>query len=694
MSNKLSIGFLWHLHQPEYRDPVTGDATLPWVRLHSCMGYSDMIALAYRYPEVGQVLNLTPVLLDQLQAIAQNTTSDLYLELSKLPPDSLSETQKQFIVKNFFQANANTQIKQFPRYYELWLRQQNSNASINQFSNRDIRDIQVLFNLSWMGWSARKLDPVIELITRQTDYTEDDKQILLDLQIELTLNVLEQLSKVEQDTKSELTFTPFYHPIAPLLCDSNASLVSRPDMPLPNARFQHPEDTVWHVREGMRKLEEITGHKPKGMWPAEGSVSPQAAEIFAQAGVQWLVTDEGNVYASDPPINERYDIHRPHRLQNLPDAPTLLFRERDISDAIGFRYQKMTPDEATDQLIARFLQAADHVPNPSEFMLTIALDGENPWGYFPDYGEGFQCRLMERLRNHPRLAIQTMSAYLETNPPIRTIHRLHSGSWIDSDFHIWIGDPFKNHAWELLTQTRSIITARNGANIPDDVWKHMHIAEGSDWFWWYGQPNNSDTDDEFDRLYRGHLQQVYRLLGLPIPSELFDPIGQPAAEWSMQPTHHIRPELDGMATTYFEWLGSGYIDRSGELTHSESNFWIERLHYGFDSDNLYIRVDFNKSAQAAINSGMSLSLVIVEPKQVVWRLAGELLVCELIGQCVHDQILEASIPLSAINVQPNMPVALHVRLESNAISERFPSSGGDVRFRVLDSDEVRKDWSV
>ena len=524
MTNKLNLGFLWHLHQPDYRDPVTGKATLPWVRLHSCMGYNDMINLAYRFPQIGQVLNLTPVLIDQLQAVSGGN-SDLYYELSSIPPDSLTSEQRQFIVDNFFQANPGTQIEPFPRYRELHHKRQNTSCNAKLFSDRDIRDIQVWFNLCWVGWSAGKDDLIQNLKEKQNDFSEEDKIELLEFQLSITKSVLEKLSTIERDTVSELTFTPFFHPIAPLLCDTNASLVSRPEMPLPNVRFQHPEDALWHVKRGMEKLEELTGHPPKGMWPAEGSVSHAAMEIFTKAGVKWLVTDEGNVYASDPPIEKRQDVQRPHILDSSSEGVAIFFRERDISDAIGFRCQNMRPQDATHQLVSRFEQAADSMTNPGDFMLTVALDGENPWGYFLDYGEGFLCSLMERLSIHPKLAIKTMSSYLKGCPPKRSIQRLHSGSWINSDFHIWIGDPLKNRAWELLTYTRSIITKHElNGSVPERVWHHLHVAEGSDWFWWYGEPNNSDTEAEFDRLFRGHLQQVCRLLGEEIPAELLAPI--------------------------------------------------------------------------------------------------------------------------------------------------------------------------
>ena len=483
-----------------------------------------MISLAYRYPDIGQVLNLTPVLLDQLQDVSKGNC-DLYYELCTIPPDSLTEEQRQFIVDNFFQANPGTQIEPFTRYRELSHKRQNRKGEARLFSDRDIRDIQVWFNLCWVGWSAGRDDLIQELVAKQNDFTEDDKSALLQFQLDVTKSVLEKLGTVEKDTASELTFTPFFHPIAPLLCDTNASLVSRPDMPLPNSRFQHPEDALWHIKSGMDKLKELTGHHPKGMWPAEGSVSPKAMELFAEAGVEWLVTDEGNVYASDPPIGKRYDIHRPHVLTSDPDGPVIFFRERDISDAIGFRYQRMTPEESTQQLVSRFEQAADSMKKPNEFMLTVALDGENPWAYFPDYGEGFLCSLMERLRDHPKLAIRSISGYLKSCPPKRSIKRLHSGSWINSDFHIWIGDPLKNRAWELLTTARGIISKHElTGSVSEQVWHHLHVAEGSDWFWWYGEPNNSDTEAEFDQLFRGHLQQICRLLGEEVPKEFMIPI--------------------------------------------------------------------------------------------------------------------------------------------------------------------------
>ena len=692
--NKLNIAFLWHMHQPEYRDPFTGAAAMPWVRLHACSGYNDMIATAYAFSKVGMVINLTPVLLDQLAAYAEGRMSDLYLELTKIPAGELTQPQIQFIIKNFFHCNYSTQIQPYRRYHQLWKKRQiwlegwsTIGTAQNLFTRSDLRDLQVWFNLAWMGWSAQELVSVKELRRKGEFFSEEDKQALLAIQLELTCGVLDQLKVIQSETASEISFTPFYHPIAPLLCDTNAGLIADPGMVMPNCQFAHPADCDWHIREGKRLIAELTGLDPVGMWPAEGSVSVQAVELFGKNGVKWLATDEGNLYRSSPSTYKREDVFRPHRMEGFPDSPCIFFRERDLSDAIGFRYQKTAPAVAAEDLLRKLGGYSEQLHNPAEHLLLLALDGENPWSYFPDWGKGFMFELLDRLSDHSRLQVSTVSKYLATNPPVRSLDRLHSGSWINSDFHVWIGDPKKNRAWELLNNARNRIEENalaESSPITKEVMRHLHTAEGSDWFWWFGEPNNSPNDDEFDRLFRGHLQKIYLLMNDHVPSELYHPIGGvPVRGVGDQPSRLLQPILDGEITSYFEWAGAGMCDRSTELIQNLDLVRIETVRYGYDTEKLYICISFNVSARTVVAEFNAVNIVIKEPKSVIIRLPMDKPeevspIKYAIGNCI-----EVAIPLSYLNIIEDSLVSFFVRMTDYQREYSLPTCGEKIRFKYL-----------
>ncbi|MFH0765822.1 MAG: hypothetical protein V2A61_05320, partial [Calditrichota bacterium] len=693
--------FLWHLHQPDYRDAATGKFLLPWVRLHACSGYNDMLELALKFPEARHTLNFTPVLLDQLQVYSEGSADDLYLNVTQIAPADLTLEQRGFILDNFFQANPATQIMPHPRYRELYLRRERTRRRIRgenlngQFSDRDVRDLQVWFNLTWMGWQACRLEPVKAFLDKGNDFREEDKIELVKIQRELIQGVLAKLRKVVAETSTELTFTPFYHPIAPLLCDTDSMQVARPDQPRPQVRFHHPEDLQWQVQEGMALFERVTGQKPCGMWPAEGSVSLEALKIFAAAGVQWLVTDEDICARSLPALTNPLDIHRPHRLEDLSDGPSIFFRQRELSDAIGFRYQLMPPTAAVEDLTNRLVNLADAMPDKTDRMVVLALDGENPWGYYPDCGEGFLTGLTTALAQHPRLQMQTISGFLQTAPLPRKLTKLHSGSWISGDFHIWIGDPVKNRAWELLNAARDQAALRGNDISPEAyqaVMRHLHAAEGSDWFWWFGEPNYSPADPIFDQLFRSRLRQIYRLCGSAVPPRLFQPLGGASERSrSQQPRRFIKPVIDGKVTSYYEWLGAGEVDRLGELVRPTHRYWIERVLFGYDIDYIYIRVDLNAPASTAAELGWQLKVVIEEPRRQVWRLIGKLETDELQGQTQAATVIESRLPRTELGLSLGSAVAFYLLCESPDCSERFPY-GREIRFQMGSEAETNFDW--
>lgn len=690
-TDQLNIGFLWHFHQPDYRDPGSGEFVLPWVRLHACHSYIDMLEMAAKYPHIGQMLNFTPVLLDQLKEYSFEEYQDMYLTFSRINPHDLSAIQRNFILNNFFQANLATQIFKYKRYHELYtrrerLRKRNPEHDIaSQFSDRDIRDLQVWFNLTWMGWHARRLEPVESLLKKGRDFSEDDKEILFAIQKELIEEVLQRIKSVSRETVSELTFTPYYHPIIPILYDSDSAKVTRPDLPMPVVRFNWVEDAEWHVREGINKFEKITGQRPRGMWPSEGAVSREALAVFAREGIEWLVTDEGIANRSIPQPENSPDVHRPHRLTALPDGPSVFFRHHELSDSIGFRYQKISPEEAVKDFVGRLEAIRTNGFRSSEHIVIVALDGENPWGYYPDRGEGFLNALMQELDRNPRYLVTTASDFLGNNPPVRTIDQIHAGSWINSGFHIWIGDRYKNRAWDMLGDARMFVSqlgSRLNSMQNEKIMHHIHVAEGSDWFWWYGEPNHSHADDIFDQLFRGHIRQVYRLAESTAPQDLSQPIDGGSESVRLDSVAgYIKPPINGKITSYFKWLGAGTVDLSTEPDFISQTYPIKRIHIGYDEDNLLLRFDFQEPASDLLKPGSKVVIVFEEPERMEQTVFGSDADIHFQGQTACDDVLETSIPFRILGISPGDVLSFYIKLVGIASSE-VDMCSRSVRFAI------------
>ena len=297
--NPLYICFLWHMHQPYYKDPAKGNYRLPWVRLHGTKDYLDMLENLTEFPDIKQVFNFTPSLLEQLTDYTENNAKDQYLTLSLKNASELGPADKLFILENFFLANWDNMIRPFPRYYELLAKRglhvirSDISRMATYFTNNDFLDLQVLFNLCWVDPLFRRKDPFLKgLVEKGRDFTEEEKQILITKQLAILKEIIPRYREVVSKGQIELSVSPFYHPILPLLCDTNSARVALPDIRLPHKRFSHPEDAEKQIRMGIEYFEKTFRYRPVGMWPSEGSVSEEVLRIVAKEGIQWLGTDE------------------------------------------------------------------------------------------------------------------------------------------------------------------------------------------------------------------------------------------------------------------------------------------------------------------------------------------------------------------------------------------------------------------
>lgn len=604
----LYVALIWHQHQPVYfKDPDTGIYARPWVRVHATKDYLDMVTMLDDYPDVKATFNLTPSLIRQLDDISAGA-KDAYWVLSEKSAADLTDDDKAFILERFFDANRKI-IERFPRYQELLDMRDGGIA----YSESDFRDLQILFNLAWTDpdWLAEA--PLNELVAKGRDYAESDKVILFDEHLRLTQAVIPAHAERQASGQIEITMTPYAHPILPLLIDSDVAAVAMPDATLPT-RFSYPEDALAQVQRGVTFYEEHFGLAPRGMWPAEGSVSPAIIEMVADANIQWIATDE-NVLARSLPeigdftrnsadtVQQADQLYRPYQLTGEDGGQVaVLFRDHILSDRVGFEYSGTPGQQAADDMLARLnaIQAqlaAEGASGPN--LVTILLDGENAWEHYDNDGKEFLHAMYRGLSDAPNLITVTPSEYLAMTEAPRPLENLWPGSWVTPDFATWIGEWEENEGWEYLRQTREAVETalpNLSPEVQEQVMDLMLIAEGSDWFWWYGADQNSGRDEDFDLQFRDYLGQIYGLIGVEAPETIAAPIipAVPQAPDS-DAKGPLTVNLDDTLAAD-EWRDAAVYN----LTNEGGLVGVVR--YGFDGDNLLLRLDTQGNPRGGVYS--------------------------------------------------------------------------------------------
>ena len=491
------------MHQPYYKNLLTGEAELPWVRLHGIKDYLDMALFLDEFPELHQTFNVVPALLEQIEEYVSGTLNDKFLRLSYKKAQDLSPEERTFIREHFFAADLNRVIAVHPRYYNLFLHQHSAYA----FSDQDYRDLQVWFNLAWFDPRFRQDIPELRALVKKARYfTEEDKKIVLDKQFDILKQIIPTYKKYLEEGRLEISTSPYYHPILPLLFSSFTCRDANPLTPLPKVIFSHPEDAIWHVQAAKEYYKQKFGIEPAGMWPSEEAVSPEIMPIFTKAKLQWIVTDEDLLWKTFKKIKrDGHLLYRPYTLKIKDDSLVVIFRDKYLSDLIGFEYQHWRTKDAADNFMYHLLKIKEYF-GENDCFLTIALDGENTWEFYRNDGRDFLRLLYGRICETTYVKTVTVSEYLASHPSRHHLPALEPGSWIHGDFNKWMGHPAKNKAWEYLAQARNLLTEEH---LKDErLMKQIYILEGSDWFWWFGEKNKS-----FDELFRLHLKNFYQLLG-------------------------------------------------------------------------------------------------------------------------------------------------------------------------------------
>jgi len=694
----VNLALLWHMHQPYYEDLATGEHILPWVRLHAIKDYWGMVALLEEFPGVRATFNLVPSLLVQVQAFAGDRARDRHLELGLKPAEALSDEEAHSVVANGFHAPYGRMIGPYPRYAELHAARQAGRL----FSVAELRDLQVWHKLAWMDPDWLAGDARLQaLIAKGRDYTEHDKSALRAIELELLRLVVPAYREASERGQVELACSPFYHPILPLLHDSDAGL-GNPAAGRPRTRFARPEDARTQVERALTFHARTFGRRPLGMWPSEGAVSDAAVAVMAASGIQWFATDEDILARSLGVALPRDEyghalrpevLYRPYRVG--AGGPVALFRDHALSDRIGFHYQSWEAEAAAADFVGRVREAGRRyaaATGGEVGTVSVILDGENAWEHYPGGGRPFLRALYAALTGAGDIRTVTMTE--AATAPAAPLASVHAGSWINADFYIWIGHRDDHRAWSQLAEARDTFDRHApgvATELRDRAFEELLIAEGSDWFWWYGDDHSSDHDREFDELFRIHLRNAYAALGVPIPDELYvSNISTGPAAQQLHPAGLASVRLDGRATSYLEWAGAArpsLARRGGAMHEVAATSFITELLVVFGADgNLCLRLAGPVAGLLSSHAATLIVLVSAPDTRQVPVEASWLAV---------DELVEVVIPITHLGAIPGqrLEFAIQIRSVTDAVLDTVPSAGSwtvAVPFRTASA----SDWHL
>ncbi len=734
----IRVLFLWHMHQPYYKDLVTGEYRLPWARMHALKDYYGMVKLLDEFPHVHQTFNLVPSLIVQIEDYVAGTARDPFLQIAATPAADLTDTERRFALQYLFQANPTNLIGRYPRYRELWQQfravGENPDRAQRFLRTQDYADLQVLSQIAWFDEFFLDDPDIAALVAKGRGFTAEEQALVIHREHQLMARVLPAYKAAAEKGSIEISTSPFYHPILPLLCDTDAGRVSATGLSLPQHRFRHPEDAEEQLRRGLELHQRVFGLRPRGVWPSEGSVSDEVIAIAARQGIEWMATDEGVLGRSLNRFFERdphgrllgdgpADLYTIYEYQRDGAEMHMVFRDHSLSDLIGFVYSGMPAQEAAYHLVQHLKQSSQQLLKKKvEPVVAIILDGENAWEYYPRSGREFLRRVYDALSSDPEIEAVTVSEAITKQKKFGQLHGLVPGSWINANFNVWIGAPEDNRAWDYLHAARDFY-AQAASGAADDgrrlAFDELLIAEGSDWNWWYGPEHHSANDRDFDDLYRKHLWNVYQALGAQAPDYLAQPIttsfGRP---YFVPQTAYIRPRIEGVASRYFDWIGAAVYtaDQRASAMHGKQ-FVLDSVYAGIDETNVYGRVDFagevpdgdleliinleNAGAQAGgapplDGHSRKLRLKLMLSNR---EIAGYELTCGEQGKCPQEctdqlemrllKILEFRIPLSCVDAQQGDTV----RLRFSLWRERLPIDAlpleGWIDLKVTSDEELR-----
>lgn len=620
VGKKLSIAFYWHMHQPVYQLNPNSDYLMPWVRLHGVKDYLDMLLILENFDKIKLNFNLVPVLLDSLIDYAQNDAHDIHSRLTVTNIADLTNDDKEFILNNFFDANYSSMIFPHENYNELYQKRfAEEKANVNEFSDQEYSDIMAWFNLVWVDPIFKEKFPKFEeLLKKGKDYTLQDRIDIIELHREIIRQIIPSYKMFLEKGKIEITTSPYFHPMLPILLDIKSAQKNLSSVDSTLVDLNMNDDAILQTKMALDRIEELFGKRPTGMWSSEQAINSQTLKLFKDLGIQWTVADEGILansidfgfvrdfkgYLEDP-----YFLMKSYKYkfeaEKTPDKKSdikLIFRDSVIPNLINFEYANHDLKVAAADLYDRIkvIQNKLQTSPDDNHLLTIALDGENCWENYAQDGLDFLKSLYSMIQEDETLETVLISDYLAKEKHHKELKKIHSGSWINRNFQLWVGEPVKNLAWTYLKQVKESFNGfvKENPNHKNAEYAHreLMIAQGSDWFWWYGEPNDSGQDHIFDYLFREHLKNVYRFFGLDVPQYLDFPLISIFTKPTRYPKKTISPKIDGVGDANDDdWLNAGCINMPEGPT--QEGMLFDKICYGADENNFYLRLYLSSSIQ-------------------------------------------------------------------------------------------------
>jgi alpha-amylase/alpha-mannosidase (GH57 family) len=564
----------------------------------------------------------------------------------------------------------------------------------------DWRDLQCLANLAWIDPSFKERGRLRDLSLKGERYSEEDKREILDAQRNIISKIIPTLKSYMHSGQIEISVSPYFHPIMPLIYDSDSALKSMPGAPMPDRRFQHPEDIDKQVEMAIELYSRLFEKNPSGMWPSEGSVSEDILPILQKHGIRWIATDEEILAeslsipsrsANDDNLISSGKLYKGYGYKKDRTEISLFFRDHALSDNIGFVYSGWDPEKAARDFVAKLKAIHENIEKKKiiDPIVCVILDGENAWEYYRNDGRDFLKALYANISSQSWLKCTTFSDYLNGNPELGELKRLFPGSWINHNFSIWIGHQEDNKAWDLLSRVRAELVKFQEDNPDFDkeklkiAWREIYIAEGSDWCWWFGEEHIGPNNDEFDSLYRSHLANVYSVTGREPPKSLFKPVRSSFMLAHMsKPIDYISPTIDGRLTDFYEWNQAGFFDcvKAGSTMHRAENI-LRGIWFGYDQTYIYLMIKAGITIEPERFQKFSFLIEFQAPQRAILELDRNRAVFNLGGTPVEnlqyalDHLLELSIPLSAFDLSKDNDILIRVQVsESGKTLETWPSA--------------------
>ncbi|MDD3466854.1 MAG: glycoside hydrolase family 57 protein [Campylobacterales bacterium] len=658
---KLHIAFLWHMHQPYYKDDMSMEYRMPWVFLHAVKDYYELPWYLSKFQNCKATFNLVPSLIEQLKEYSDARVNDYFLTLVKKDISHLTKDERLYLCEALFFANLRTMIHPFPRFLELYNFKkaapniQNFSASL---TDNDFLDLEVLFLLSWCSNSLRESSNIVAaLIKKQKAFTSGDKSALLDEMFVFVAKIIPFYKKLQDEGRIEISTTPYYHPILPLLLNKENAKQADQNTPLPRSFADFSSDAAVHVQKAIDEYNQTFDRPPLTFWSSEGSMSSDTLELLASFGVKHVGADEDVLFKSLD-SRHRLDVYKKYSVGRSSNMG-VLFRDKELSDLIGFTYSNQNAKTAVDDFMGKLKRLHDSIS--FEAVVPIILDGENAWEYYENNAKDFFETLYGAISKADWCDMSTFSDVFNSDQ-IESSHieNIKPGSWIYGTFSTWMGHDEKNKAWELLSMAKNAYEEVKD-NLTEDkrqaAHKELMIAEGSDWFWWYGDDHYTPQANEFDYLFRKHILNLYKLIEKEPPSKVYDRINtQKVKEQKKKPTNYVSPQIDGKMTDFYEWLGAGSIRLDNDFSAMDSSgYKFEKLLWGFDDENIYFAI-FGKFAEI-IDTGYELKIDLTGSKTaaITLPLSRKKFVVECVGvddvgkiKAGVEDVFEVSLPKSCL----------------------------------------------